>query len=211
MRQLWKWVRQTRFAEGVIALFTGVLTVASIFQFVILRGQLDVMQKDQRAWVAAVTGTPETPESGAGKLLRVPVEITNTGKSAARDVKVDVIARIVKNGEQPNCEYGKQVPGIHRSTKVFVPTPNSPHLMYAQILSATDTEKAVAQPKVISADEIQQLTDGREFFVVYGRVSYKDIFNHQHWVHFCSWGTLSAKPVMLTSGNCAGYNEVDDD
>jgi hypothetical protein len=206
---IWSWVKVTTFADSLLILFTAALTGASLYQFLILRGQLDVMRKDQRAWVAAVTGVPETPPSGTGKLLRIPVEIKNTGKTSARDVKVEVIARIVKNGDDARCEYGNQVPGTSRGTKVFLP--NAPRTFYGVILSAPATEKTLAQPRVVSPDEIQQLIDGREFFVVYGRVSYRDIFNQQHWTHFCSWGGLGTKPAMFSSGSCFAYNEIDDD
>jgi hypothetical protein len=206
---IWSWVKVTTFADSLLILFTAALTGASLYQFLILRGQLDVMRKDQRAWVAAVTGVPETPSSGTGRLLKIPIEIKNTGKTSARDVKVEVVARIVKNGDDPHCEYGNQVVGTSRATKVFLP--NAPRTLYGVILSAPPNEKTPAQARVVSPDEIQQLTDGREFFIVYGRVSYRDIFNQQHWTHFCSWGSLSTKPAMFSSASCWAYNEIDDD
>jgi hypothetical protein len=203
------WVTATSFADCLVILFTAALTFTSLYQFIILRGQLDVMRKDQRAWVTAAPGIPETPSSGTGKVLRIPVEVKNSGKTAARDVKVEVVARIIKNGDQAQCDYGKQVPGMNRTDRVF--QPNAVRNFYGDVLSVADTTKTIAQLRVLSADDIQRLADGREFFVVYGRVTYKDVFNQSHWVHFCSWGSLSTKPMRFTSGACYSYNEIDGD
>src|ERR1700680_2810766 len=134
MGRVWKWVKETRFAEGVMALFTAALSLASIYQFIILNGQLDVMRKDQRAWIAAVPGTPETSPSGAGKLLMIPVDITNTGKTSARDVKVEIIVSVVKNGDQPKCEYGERILATRRATREFLPSEK--RTFKADILSA---------------------------------------------------------------------------
>src|SRR5437016_4002381 len=157
MRRILSWIGETKFADCLIILFTAALTATSIYQFIILRGQLDVMRKDQRAWITAVTGIPETPLSGTGKLLRIPVELRNTGKTSARDVKVELVARIVKNGDDTKCEYGGRVLGTSRTTKVFIP--NAPRTFYAVLLSAAATERIPAQPMVVSHDEIQQLAD----------------------------------------------------
>jgi hypothetical protein len=206
IRRFRKWVRETKFAESVMLLFTGALTIATFAQFSLLHGQLDVMRLDQRAWVTGVPGTPETPKSGTGELLRIPVKITNTGKTAAREVTVKLIASISKNGNDPSCDYAG---AISRTTSTRIFLPNASRTIYAEILS--ESGKAPAQPRLIPADEIRQLADGEEFFIVYGEIRYRDIFDYQHWVHFCSHGTLSPTAVLITSSNCARYNDVDDD
>jgi hypothetical protein len=203
------WVCATKFAEGVMLLFTAALTFATIAQFSLLHGQLDVMRMDQRAWVTALPGTADTPKSGTGELLRIPVAITNTGKTIARDVKVILFARTAKNGDDPPCDYAKQPGGTVRAAVTRVFLPSETHTFYATILS--EPENSPAKPRVISPDEIHQLTDGDEFFIVYGEVKYRDMFDHQHWRRFCSHGTLSPKAVMITSRTCAGYNDLDDD
>jgi hypothetical protein len=209
VRRFLRWVRDTTFADGVVALFTAALFLASAYQFIILNGQLDVMRKDQRAWITAVPGIPETPENGDGKTLRVPITLTNTGKSSARDVEVRVIVSTVKNGDQPKCEYGKQILETRRTVNVF--QPNAPRTINAAILSAAETDKSTAQPGIVSPDEIQRLTDGSDFFVIYGQVNYKDLFRKEHWVHFCSFGNLNeSKIMMVTAKTCADYNDLDD-
>jgi len=45
------WAKQnSSFTDWCIALFTLVLAVAAVYQFIIMGGQLDEMRKDQRPW-----------------------------------------------------------------------------------------------------------------------------------------------------------------
>jgi hypothetical protein len=54
------------------------------------------------------------------------------------------------------------------------------------------------------------MKEGKGFFIVYGQIGYKDIFDHPHWVHFCQHGTLTPKVVMIAAGKCSGYNDIDE-
>src|SRR4051812_8111045 len=48
LRELWKACSLT---DRIIAVFTGVLACAAIYQFVIMGNQLDTMRKEQRPWI----------------------------------------------------------------------------------------------------------------------------------------------------------------
>lgn len=39
--------------DWLLAIFTGALVAAAIYQFIIMGGQLDVMRKDLRAWICS--------------------------------------------------------------------------------------------------------------------------------------------------------------
>ncbi len=54
-----KYIERSSFTDWCIAAFTLVLAIASIYQFVIMDGQLGMMQTDQRAWLELSNEAPD--------------------------------------------------------------------------------------------------------------------------------------------------------
>jgi hypothetical protein len=130
------WVCRTTFAELAMILFTGALTWTAVQQWRLMHGQLDVMRIDQRAWMASVPGAGETPAYGPGYVLRVPVEITNIGKTAAREVTVEISTKMVRNGDDPECEFGRPQSVARLKSKLILP--GEKHVIYGDVLNAPD-------------------------------------------------------------------------
>jgi hypothetical protein len=206
LRELW---RACSLTDRIIAVFTGVLAAAAIYQFIITNGQLDTMRKDQRAWVAlSVSGDPQISEDKASGNVTISwgLILVNTGKTLARHSSVEAVVDTVRNGDAPTFAYDN---GITWQTDAVV-LPNTPTPIVGKMLHKT---KIKDQPEetILTHPEYQDLLDGTQYLVVYAKSSYLDIFGTEHWQHFCGFKGLSPKPTTLMGARaCTNYNDVDD-
>lgn len=195
--------------DRIIAVFTGVLAAAAIYQFVIMDGQLDTMRKDQRAWVSlSPAGDPQvTQDAASGNVtISYSLVLANTGKTLARHSTVQMVVDTVRNGEAPTFAYDH---GVNMQTDAVV-FPNTPVPVVGKMLHKTKI-KDHPEETILTRAEYQDLLDGTQYLVIYAQSSYLDIFGKEHWQHFCGFKSLSPKPMIVVGArNCTNYNDVDD-
>lgn len=90
------WVGKDKtFTDWAIVLFTGVLAGASIYQFIIMSGQLGEMQRQteisSRPWLSVQVspGTDLKWVNGNQAVVGINVSIKNVGKSIAKDIEIN--------------------------------------------------------------------------------------------------------------------------
>ncbi len=194
--------RSSSFTDWCIAAFTLVLAAAAIYQFIIMGGQLDVMRKDQRAWITAAQKNGTIIAVNAAPYTSI--SITNTGKTPATDIVGHFYVEVVPNGESPHFEA--QI--IHSVMISGVALPNAP-----QVITATRRRYKVggkpdeAEDDPITETEKAALDNGKSWIAVHGIVWYDDVFKDRHWIKFCYWGDL--KPGDYSSKSCVAYSSVD--
>jgi hypothetical protein len=71
-------------------------------------------------------------------------------------------------------------------------------------------EPHTEKPRSLSAADIQQLIDGKDYVVVYGVISYSDVFGKSHFQQICLWSYLAPKPVVIDSSACTNFNRIDE-
>jgi hypothetical protein len=200
--------KRSSFTDWCLMIFTGVLAVVAIYQFVIMGGQLDTMRKDQRAWVSISASDPQIardPASG-NATITWPLVLANTGKTLARHASVEIVVDTVRNGEAPTFAYDK---GITWQTTAVV-FPNAPVPIIGKMLHTTKI-KNHPEEMILTRAEYQDLLDGTQYIVVYAKSSYLDIFKKEHCHHFCGFKSLSPKPTDIGGArSCTNYNDVDD-
>jgi hypothetical protein len=153
-----------RWQFGVSA-FLAVVGFAAICiygrQLGVMRGQLEEMRRDQRAWVSvpSVNGT----KPAVGEKLQFAVHLTNTGRTPARNVVVHPGDEIVGRGVEPNfstetkdIRLGILSPGSERTYENFVPE--------------------------LTKEGIESLK--KQTLSVHGTVTYDDIFGCHHWITY---------------------------
>lgn len=152
---------------------------------------------DQRPWVSVV-GPPNFPLEGA--FIPASIQIANTGKTPAKQVQGDIVATVLKKGEEASFDFSKG----HAHDRMYTGAvfPNGlfnitfPVVRYGPQTSET----------IIPTPELRQEIANRESFIVfYGRITYLDTFGTSHWTSFCT-GTGSA---MGDLKKCVSYNDVD--
>lgn len=168
-----------------------------------------VSERDERAWIKVTTiGDPiASPNQPPQWTMRVQ----NIGKTPARETLAYFLVEVLPNGSEPDFDYSKIRPSMRVFTGNVYPQDASPDIPARRLRykagSTTEVEDYVLQPS-----ESADLTGGRSYIVVHGRVQYDDIFRVNHWATFCfvrgfnpSVGIAAANCVF--HGNSADYND----
>jgi hypothetical protein len=129
---------------------------------------LEMARLDQRAWLAPfdIRGLPEE-----NKPYNIIVFMKNTGKTFAKRVEIAMGADVVLKGQEPTFYRLNEPAPADRSRGMIAP-------------NAGFSAEYQVNPNVTS-DELKIYDSGGKWIYVYGRISYKDIFNCDHWTKFC--------------------------
>src|SRR6266581_3908793 len=179
----------------VAALLT--LVIYTTFAGLQWKAMHDALLVDQRAWVSVVV-PPNFPLEGSS--IPASIQVGNTGKTPAKDIEGDVIATVLKKGEEPSFDFSKGHP--HNRIYVGAVFPNGPiNVTIPVVRYGPETTQAI----VPTPELRQEIADGKSFIIFYGRITYLDIFGTSHWTSFCT-GTGSAIGDLR---KCISYNDVD--
>jgi hypothetical protein len=195
-------LKQSSVADWLLLLFTAVIAGATIYQFIILGGQLDAMRKDQRPWVKVAfeigTVTAQSPIIGVA-------HIVNGGKTPARDLRGEIVIERVKNGEEPTFGY----PNPHSEFTTGTLFPNeAPANVPIQRVRYINNGPAT-EDDILTQTEFEDFRKTRVFFVIYGTVFYKDFFGIGHWTKQCAFFAPVDVPGQFTAQKCTNYSDID--
>lgn len=206
--RFWNWIKEkSSFTDWCLVIFTGVLSVASTYQFILLGGQLNIMQNDERAWIQ-VGSQPDAQGSdtttlhfSAGQQVTYPLRVKNIGKTAASNVRMKIFVDII--------DASHEVP-LNRVNDESYPRNN---ITSGIIFPGSDFRDFVVRVgengTVLPATsaEVSEIKNGKAYWAVYGLVTYDDLFRGHHWTKFCMWGAESGTFFTRT---CTEYNSVGD-
>jgi hypothetical protein len=158
----------------------------------------------ERAWISytlpanfPLEGTATTPAT---------LQVSNFGKTPAREVRGDIIATELMKGEGPAFDFSVGHP--HNSFyagAIFLGSPVPVSINVQRYGAHTATP--------ISSSELKQdLESQKAYIIFYGEITYKDIFGKQHWTRFCtgSGKAIEGSPDDVLK-KCITYNDVDHD
>jgi hypothetical protein len=159
----------------------------------IIRNAQNSFREEQRAWVGvASTELKETIE--VGKRPSASIRIQNTGKTPAIHVYMDVQGGVLCGAFPKKPPYQITGPGSH-----VMLIPNGP---------PAESGHAPFTVDPFTENDISFIKRPDCGLYHYARITYLDIFKRPHWRHYCStW--LKESPT--TFGNCASYNDGDED
>ena len=157
------------------------------------RLQTEALHIDQRAWAAddSISGKPEE-----GKPYQITVTIRNTGKTFAKKF-AGVSAIRIKQLSDPDPNYedilreGKDV-----SNTVGLIAPNG---IRRQIINVSNGAK-------MTKENLEELKAPTVVILVFGKITYEDIFRCSHWTIYCYRGYIDG--TWETYGS---YNDADED
>jgi hypothetical protein len=197
--------------DWCIAVFTFFLAASAIYQFILMDGQLNVMRKDQRAWLKVEpvpdvpTGDTTSAQIAYGQPVVYPLRITNTGKSPARKFAMKIFIDIIDASQEPPLDR------VEDSSSY----PNGGSITAGIIFPNADFKQPITRvakggtPVTATIDEVNAIKTGGAYLAVYGIINYDDIFNAHHWTKFCTW-IAGSRSGSFHAQQCAQYNNVDD-
>jgi len=180
-----------------------VAVVAGTFYAVLAYWQWHTMHRsllvDQRAWISVVF-LSNFPLEGAS--IPAPIQLTNTGKTPAKDVEGDIVATVLKRGDEPLFDYSVGHP--HNRLHAGAIFPNTP---ISTAVSLVRYGLQTAEPIVPTPELRQEIASGQSFIIFYGKITYADIFGVRHWTTFCTGSGSAIQSNDLKK--CVSYNDVD--
>ncbi|SRR6266498_1905455 len=186
---------------SVLGFFVGILVL--VVYFMQWESMQQTMRVDQRAWMSITEQAPVSVQKGQSP--SVTLFVTNTGKTAARDVRGSFYVEVVAEDSSPHFET--DVPHGYTFTGVATPNKESDPIP-VQRYKPTPKDPHIGDPFPITDEEWAKLTDGRAWVAIHGIVYYKDMFRRQHWIRFCWWKGFRTD-VSYSSANCIKYNDID--
>ena len=157
----------------------------------------DALLVDQRAWLSVVIPLNFSLED---KFIPVSIQIANTGKTPAKEIEGDIVATVLKKGEEPSFDFSTDHPRNRIHAGVIFP--NGPINITVPIVRYGAQAPEAIQPTPALRQEI---ANGESFIIFYGKITYSDVFGTSHWTSFCT-GSGSA---MGDLKKCVSYNDVD--
>jgi hypothetical protein len=150
---------------------------------------------EQRAWVGPILVLPPEYTEGNKRLyvkeaqpIKCGIEITNSGKTPAKNVQYSIIVQALK---PPKVPILKESTG-RRDITVLQPNMTL-KISYPPITGVTKSD-------------IAALSRGQDVLYMYGIIRYDDVFKKTHWTTFCVY----LAPDLATFSSCPYYNDTDD-
>jgi hypothetical protein len=199
-------LKPSSFTDYCLAVFTGLLVVVAIWQIAITKGQLGAMRNDQRAWLK-VDLQPSTSGGDhtivtitVGQPVTYPFQITNIGKTAARNIDAKIFSAITYANQEPPLDHVMQASKYaHNHVTAGIVFPSD---ILKQIGERPGNEGA-SMPATEA--EVEVIQEGKGYLAVFGIVDYDDVFDVHHWTKFCIW--ISKTGTFQTEG-CTKFNDV---
>ena len=199
------WMKdKSSFTDWCLVLFTGVLAVAAIYQFILLGGQLDSMRKDQRPWLD-LTFKSNSDTLQVGSPITAAAHVVNEGKTPARAVTADIVIEMVKNGDEPRLDF--PLPHSRFTTGALFPNQPMDSPVFSRVSTASDGVSAETDP--VTQAELDDFNQGNSFIVVYGKVSYEDFFRVSHWTKMCGFFPKPGSTKGVSAKKCTDYGDID--
>jgi hypothetical protein len=154
---------------------------------------------DERAWIGFGTGGSIT--FTVGRPFLVPTEITNTGKTPAKNVEGNVAVDIVNKGVPIDFSYGTG----HANYRVHGGT-LFPNGKIDESFEGIQHGPTKAEPIIITKPLAQKIMTGQAFVIIHGKITYRDEFGTEHWTTFCR----NVSDPSAISEDCTRDNDTDD-
>ena len=195
--------KEDRVTETKKLLIEGFTLAAVVFYAFIAALQWYEMHKalviDQRAWINVPFPTTFPLD---GPFIPATIQITNTGRTPAKNVEINIVATVLNKGDKPDLShfgpgraYNKVIAGA-----IFA---NAPITMTIPVVHYGPFQSE----NIVPDDTLRQdIANGKRFISLYGRVDYWDVLGVKHWTQFCTGYGPAISDGLI---DCIRYNDVD--
>jgi hypothetical protein len=156
---------------------------------------------DERAWIEAM---PDTPHFVLGRQITVGGKLENRGKTPALRVEGEYAASVVRTSEVPDFQAKRPI--IHSEDRIIFQG-RTPASMDFRAWQGIDPH---FKPIIMTRSLLADLQAGKSEILLWGKVTYDDIFGKRHKYKFCY-----VRPLIIKMGEdplyraCSEYNYVD--
>ena len=197
-----RWIDRPRTMNILTLLILCSYVVLAFISFRQLRLTQQSLRTDERPWVK-ISSKVKVEGLVEDVPLSAIMEFKNVGKTAAKDVYMEIVMQVTPNGSIPN--FGFEGPAVRNTMGAMFP--NDP--LTLPIAPFTQTGKGQYQPLNLSHHDLEELQAGRAYIMVYAQVFYYDIFGVQHWTRSCGWHSVPPVEGKYTARECTAYNSID--
>jgi hypothetical protein len=205
-----KWLRDPSNHNAITAVFTALIflatsgyAVVALYQLWSIRdateiskGQLSVLQVQQRAWVKVDITSPEFKlEDVVG--IGFPLYMENVGNTPAIHIFAKSVAEIVEKDKSPACDYTGQFVGTWRGIlfpkdrDYFAATQFGPNNL----------------PRPLTSAERKEVMEGNKYFAFCAYVTYDDAFG-SYWTQYCGKRAFGPRGSTINALPCVAYNQA---
>lgn len=171
---------------------------------------------DQRPWIKinTIVDRVVSVDFAPTHALEGNFNMTNIGKTPAKNVYAKVVIRPV-NGLLPpmtdNLKGKSEEP--HRFIRAGTLFPND-KTGDIPVVRGRRAEDGSIEIVPISYPESDDLMTGKSVTVIYGKVTYDDVFSIHHWTYFCAYTSPPNIDESLAEygavvAKCGAYNRID--
>jgi hypothetical protein len=153
-----------------------------------------------------ITPSPAKSIIVANSVISIPWVVENIGKSAAHNLKIVAVVRLIDAGTEPEFTYPRHPMNQNKIGNLF---PNDPRPMLVfTTRPGVSTDANI--PVALTQQEYWRYEAGQLYISEYGRGTYTDIFGKSHWIQFCDHISSNLMTEQLTRHKkCGAYNDSD--
>lgn len=165
-----------------------------------LDATIENFRLEQRAWIGPMALKWDDYIEGKkkvhikeGEQFKVGVNLINSGKTPAFNVKAFIIVTALKQGEKPDPQKRQEDELLHQTNAVMQP-------------GGTFGLDNISANFIPSKNQIESLSRGERVIHLFGKIIYEDVFDQQHFTKFC----MFLHQDLASFSGCPYYNETDD-
>lgn len=164
---------------------------------------------DQRAWIGpAQRGDFQWK---IGDQMRFPSRIVNTGKTPAIAVESVTTSTTMSLEEMPEFTYepGTGHPTIHNRSAILYGSGSNPITFDLPVYKKGTRSGEILK---LTPTLLAEMQSKKSFILIYGRITYQDVFGVGHWTNFCSIypePNQAASQLAEAQKRCIAYNAID--
>jgi hypothetical protein len=212
-KRLWTFVIIPQHSNAVVAVFSGLLFLATLVYTVFAGLQWDItkraLQADQRAWLLPnlISFNIEPQKPPVAEFI-----IQNTGKTPALNLNVVFRMELLDPQAAPRFDYSPPLITGGGGPVLF---PNAPYAHFGVALLHQIEGANSVEPMPLTEPLLSKWNNRELMFVVYGRLEYRDNYGTDHWAKFCFHrvnlpnNAFSGSTAPLAMRECSDYNDVD--
>jgi hypothetical protein len=195
----------TSVTDRLLTLFNGLLVAVNIYLVIIIGSQLNVMHKDEQAWIyPQVVGTTNQTVNTP---IKIQFNFPNVGKTPAKHFEIISRIEILDASQEPTFDYSNKLLNNWFYAGLAVPNHPVPGWVIAKRqVSGTQTTEEIAWTQTM----LDEYNAGRLWLSAEGVLTYQDVFDVWHHVRFC-YETFNRMQPTIPPGEraCIEYNDGD--
>jgi hypothetical protein len=167
---------------------------------------------DQRAWIMTNFRSEETAHVVDGR-LEEPLHFVNTGKTPALNIHGVFFVNLFANDKSPDFKAAERTLSQFTEGTLKAGTKSTVDSTGMDVGTLFPNSPRDIAPRGAHVTPVQMAKyPAQAYIAFYGIIAYRDVFQHRHWIHFCSLECSNTRVSLKDARlKCAEYNGVDND